>query len=118
MKKQLLTLAVLFTIAASTAFGQCTTEKDSNKFLVAGECGMCETRIEAAAKEVEGVTGAEWDKETKMLALAFKSADPDVTAVHKAVAAAGHDTKLVKAEDAVYDKLPECCKYERLAKKE
>ncbi|MFO7755211.1 MAG: ATPase [Bacteroidales bacterium] len=117
MKKQLLTLAALFTIAASTAFGQCTTEKDSNKFLVAGECGMCETRIEAAAKEVEGVTGAEWDQETKMLALTFNYVNPDMKDVHKAVAAVGHDTKLVKAEDAVYDKLPACCKYERLAEK-
>ncbi|MDZ7738056.1 MAG: ATPase [Bacteroidales bacterium] len=115
MKKQLLTLAAVFTIAASTAFGQCTTEKDNNKFLVAGECGMCETRIETAAKEVEGVTAADWDKETKMLALSFNCANPDVKAVHKAVAAVGHDTEVFKAEDAVYEKLPACCKYKRLA---
>jgi copper chaperone CopZ len=116
MKKQVLTIAAIFTLAASAAFGQCVTEekKDDNKFFVAGNCGMCETRIEEAAKTVEGVTGAEWDKETKMLTVNFDCANPLVEDVHKAVAAVGHDTKLFKAEDAVYDKLPACCKYERV----
>jgi len=110
-------MAVMFTLAASTAFGQCITEKDkdSNKFMVAGECGMCETRIEAAAKQVEGVSAADWDQQTKMLALTFSCESPDIKGVHKAVAAAGHDTKMEKAEDAVYNKLPACCKYERIA---
>ncbi|HDZ40312.1 MAG TPA: ATPase [Bacteroidetes bacterium] len=117
MKKQLLTLAAIFTLAASAAFGQCVTEdkKDDNKFFVAGNCGMCETRIEDAAKKVEGVTGADWDKETKMLTVNFDCANPDVKTVHKAVAAVGHDTKLFRAEDAVYEKLPACCKFERIA---
>ena len=117
MKKHLLTLAVLLTVTASAAFGQCTTEekkKDDNKFFVAGECGMCETRIEKAAKSVEGVTMADWNKETKMLTVNFNCANPEVKEVHKAVAAAGHDTKKVKAEDKVYSELPGCCKYERI----
>lgn len=79
---------------------------------------MCETRIEAAANEVEGVSAADWDQQTKMLALTFSSESPDLKAVHKAVAAAGHDTKMVKAEDAVYNKLPACCKYERIVSAE
>jgi len=116
MKKQLLTLAVLLTVAASTALGQCVTEekKGENKFFVAGNCGMCETRIEEAANSVEGVTMADWDKETKMLTVMFSCANPDVKEVHKAVAAVGHDTKMVKAEDKVYNELPGCCKYERV----
>ncbi|MBS0010128.1 MAG: efflux RND transporter periplasmic adaptor subunit, partial [Bacteroidales bacterium] len=70
--------------------------------------------IEEAAKTVEGVSGADWDKETKMLSVNFDCANPVVKDVHEAVAAVGHDTKLFKAEDAVYDKLPACCKYERV----
>jgi len=117
MKKQILTLAVILTIAASTAFGQCVTDenKDENKFFVAGECGMCESRIEKAAQSVEGVTGADWDQETKMLTVNFDCANPNIKDVHVAVAAVGHDTKLVKADDKVYDELPACCKYERIA---
>ncbi|MCF8222665.1 MAG: ATPase [Bacteroidales bacterium] len=116
MKKQLLTLAVLLTVTASAAFGQCETDKkkEDNKLYVAGECGMCEARIEKAAKSVEGVTMADWDKETKMLAVNFSCANPDVKSVHKAVAAVGHDTKEVKADDKVYSELPGCCKYERI----
>ncbi len=116
MKKQLLTLATLFIIVASTAFGQCVTneKEEDNKFFVAGNCGMCETRIEDAAKSVDGVTGAQWDKETKMLTVYFNCANPDIKQVHRAVAAVGHDTKLVKADDEVYNELPACCKYERI----
>jgi hypothetical protein len=29
--------------------------------------------------------------------------------IHKGVAATGHDTQLVKADDNVYKALPECC---------
>jgi hypothetical protein len=31
-----------------------------------------------------------------------------------AIANSGHDTKMHKASDEVYDKLPGCCKYERM----
>lgn len=75
---------------------------------------MCKTRIEKAAGAVEGVTGVSWDAETKLLKVSFSDESSDIKAVHKAVAAVGHDTKLVRAEDAVYDKLPTCCKYERV----
>lgn len=91
-----------------------SAQSDSVKIFVAGECGMCEARIEKAAGAVEGVTGSSWDAETKFLKVSFGDKGGDINAVHKAVAAVGHDTKLVKAEDAVYDKLPACCKYERV----
>ena len=87
------------------------------EFKVAGECGMCKTRIEKAAKTVDGVAEAAWDSKTKMLALTFSTDKADVEAVHKAVAKVGHDTKLFKAENAVYEKLPACCKYERMVEK-
>ncbi|MDR1866506.1 MAG: copper chaperone, partial [Bacteroidales bacterium] len=34
-----------------------------------------------------------------------------VEAVSKAIAAAGHDTDRDKAAEAVYNALPDCCKY-------
>jgi len=114
MKTRLLSVAAVLLF---TVFSLSAQEGKKEKFVVAGNCGMCETRIEKAAKEVEGVTEADWNKETKMLEVTFSGDEADVKAVQKAVATVGHDTEAFKAEDSVYDKLPACCKYERMTDK-
>jgi copper chaperone CopZ len=76
---------------------------------------MCEARIEKAAKSVNGVTAAEWDKETKMIEVSFDATEANFKKIHKAIAGVGHDTELVKADDEAYTNLPGCCKYERIA---
>ncbi|OFX56544.1 MAG: ATPase [Bacteroidetes bacterium GWB2_41_8] len=77
---------------------------------VSGNCEMCKARIEKAAK-LDGVSKAEWSTKTKMLSVTFDPAKTNLEQVGKKVAAAGHDTEKVKATDAVYNKLPGCCKY-------
>ena len=42
-----------------------TAALSSAEILVLGNCGMCEARIEKAAKNVPGVAKASWDKDTK-----------------------------------------------------
>ena len=111
MKTKILSLLALVFFTVITVRAQ--TEKKET-FKVAGNCGMCETRIENAATSVEGVHSADWDKETKMIDVKFDSDKVDIHKVHMAVAEAGHDTKMHKASDEVYDKLPGCCKYERM----
>lgn len=111
MKTKMLSLIALVFITVTAVTAQ--TEKKET-FKVAGNCGMCETRIEKAAKSVDGVLSADWDKETKMVNVKFNSDDVDIHKVHMAIAKAGHDTKMYKASDEVYDKLPGCCKYDRM----
>jgi len=82
------------------------------KFSVLGNCEMCETRIENAAKSVVGVQSAEWDKNTKMITITYNG-DIEVNDIEKAIASAGHDTSNYKADDKVYNALPGCCKYDR-----
>lgn len=82
-------------------------------FKVYGNCGMCENRIEKAAQSVEGVTTADWNKETKMIEVSFDSSKTDVDKVQKAIAKVGHDTELYKAKDETYKALPGCCLYDR-----
>lgn len=86
----------------------------TEKFKVAGNCGMCETRIEKAANSVNGVTAADWNKETKMIEVSFDAAETDLDKIQKAIAKVGHDTEKFKADDETYDNLPGCCKYERM----
>jgi Cu(I)/Ag(I) efflux system membrane fusion protein len=83
----------------------------SARMEVQGLCGMCEERIEDAAKGVKGVLSASWDADTRLLHLRFYRSETDVEEIGRAVAAAGHDTDRYAADDAVYDALPECCKY-------
>ena len=86
----------------------------TGKFKVAGNCGMCEDRIEKAATDIDGVSKAEWNKETKMVEITFDAEKTSVEKVQKAIATVGHDTELFRAEDSTYDKLPGCCKYDRM----
>lgn len=108
--RKLLFTMVTFLIAGTMVFAQ---EMKTEKFKVYGNCGMCESRIEKAAKSVDGVSKADWDKETKMIEIAFDKSKTDVHKVHMAIAKAGHDTDMHKAKDETYDALPGCCKYER-----
>lgn len=81
-------------------------------FDVLGNCGMCKKRIETAAK-ISGVEAAVWDTKTQKITVKYDTKKVSLNKVHQAIAAVGHDTPLVKAEDEVYEKLHECCLYER-----
>jgi len=109
MKKLFLILAAACVIVAG-----CTTASTSAStatLKVEGLCDMCKTRIEKTANEIDGVTKAEWDRDTKVLALEFDSSKTGLDAISKAIAAVGHDTEKDKADDLVYEELPACCKY-------
>ena len=77
---------------------------------VSGNCEMCESTIEKAAK-VDGVTKADWNKKTKVLTLVYNPAKVKSDDVLKKIAAVGYDTPKYKATAAVYNALPGCCKY-------
>lgn len=81
-------------------------------FKVWGNCDMCKARIEKTVK-AEGASGADWNSTTKMLAVTFDPTKTSIESMSKKLAVAGHDTENLKAEDKVYDALPDCCKYER-----
>lgn len=107
--------AVMVVAFGATSFAQThdhskmvTTKTESIK--VQGNCGMCKTRIEKAAK-IEGVTKAEWNKDTKVLTLVYNPSKVKSDDVQKNIAAVGHDTEKFKADSKTYDKLPGCCKY-------
>jgi copper chaperone CopZ len=83
----------------------------TDSFNVFGKCDMCKTRIEAAAKSVEGVFQAEWNLETQMLTLRYDALKVKLKEVQKSIAKAGHDNGANKAKGKVYDALPMCCQY-------
>jgi len=86
----------------------------SQDIFVYGNCEMCEARILKATSRLSGVSQAAWDAKTKILNISFDSKQLNAEAISKAVAAAGHDTKMHKTDVATYETLPMCCKYERV----
>ncbi|MCD8519011.1 MAG: heavy-metal-associated domain-containing protein [Flavobacterium sp.] len=108
----LLVLACLFSL---TMVAQ--EKKSKNKKVVikvAGNCGMCEKRIEKAAYSVKGVKNAEWHVDCQDIHLVIDETKCSADDVAKAIAAVGHDTGSIKADNAVYEKLHGCCNYERM----
>lgn len=106
-------LLAALTVLTTSVFAQDKT--DSVK--VYGNCGMCQKRIEKAAK-VQGVIKAGWNVDSKMMTVTYDPARTNLNQVQKSVVAVGHDTEKYSAENAVYDKLPGCCQYDRKARNE
>ena len=77
---------------------------------VSGNCDMCKTTIEKAAK-ITGVTKALWDKKTKVLTVVYNPDKVTSDDIQKKVAASGYDTPKFKAPDKAYNALHSCCKY-------
>lgn len=109
MKTKVLSLVTIFLLGSMVVFAK----DKSEKFLVNGKCEMCEKRIEMAALSVDGVSKADWNKETKMMEVTLNDTKTDVHNVEMAIAKVGHDTKMHKASDEAYNELPSCCKYDR-----
>ncbi len=82
-------------------------------FTVYGNCGMCEKTIEGSLKDVEGVTVADWDKETDQMMVSFNTEVISLDAIKRKIADVGYDSDTHRAKDEVYESLPGCCQYER-----
>lgn len=82
-------------------------------FQVSGNCDMCKETIEKAALSVEGVSQANWNKNTKTLGIKYNTEQAQLEHIHQAIAESGYDTEKAKAKAEVYNQLPECCHYVR-----
>jgi mercuric ion binding protein len=102
----ILVLAFVCTSLFAVAQAKQTTVK------VYGNCGMCKKHIETAAKEA-GATSAVWNKDTKVLSLKFDASKTDSKKIQTKIAEAGYDTQDATATKEAYDKLDECCQYDR-----
>jgi outer membrane receptor for ferrienterochelin and colicins len=106
LQKNVLLFTMLFSIIL---FAQKNTKEE---VFVNGNCNMCKTRIENAAKKA-GAKTAIWSSETKKLLLEFDPAKSSTAKILQNVADAGHDNQLYKTSAETYDNLPGCCLYDR-----
>ena len=100
---------ILFLLTGTLAFAQKKNAKVS--FDVDGVCMMCKKRIEKAALSTKGVKFANWNVKSHQLSLVIDERKTSVKTIQKNIAAAGHDTKEIKASEEAYNALHGCCKY-------
>ncbi|MFC0604898.1 heavy-metal-associated domain-containing protein [Winogradskyella pulchriflava] len=125
MKKVILSVAIIAAIGLTSCKNgtkkevEPTTTEVSKEiamtdlsFGVRGNCGMCKSTIEKAAKGVEGVASAHWNVDKKKIDVSFDSTKTDAITIHNAIAASGYDTEKVDGDLEAYDGLPGCCKYD------
>lgn len=103
-------IAALFAVFMGTSIYAQSSKTELVK--VKGNCEMCKTTIEKAAK-VPGVSKADWNMKTKVLTIVYNPTKVKSDDVQKKIAAVGYDTEKFKADDKVYAKLPGCCQYNR-----
>ena len=106
---KIFSIAFICTVISTTLLAQKTK---TETFKVSGECGMCEKKIEKAAKTA-GASYAEWNKETKIITVKYNSTTSNLAKIQKSIADAGYDNAGAKATDDAYHKLDECCQYDR-----
>ena len=114
--KSIIVSILAIVLTASVSFAQTKPAPKSESIKVWGNCGMCKTTIEKAAKDA-GASAAVWNKTTKMLKITYLESATSNGKIQEKIAGAGYDTKDQTAPDAVYNELPECCQYERKAAK-
>jgi len=109
MKKIFGAIALLL-CAFTTSFAQENKDIVTEKVNVSGNCGDCKKRIEKAAY-ISGVKRAEWDSETHILTVTYRSSKTSLEKIETSIATVGYDAGDIKAKDEDYQKLPHCCAY-------
>ena len=116
MKTLSLFAAILFSIfsintsVAQTAHGALRAKTETIK--VWGNCGMCKTTIEKAAKKA-GAKTADWNEDSKELKVSYAANKTSSAKIQQAIARSGYDTQDFTAVKTAYDNLHGCCKYDR-----
>lgn len=110
--KFLLLLCILAMFACGGRSNSNVTANSNATFKIWGNCEMCKETIEGSLK-VEGIKSADWDKDTKMMTVAFDSTKVTLDQIEKNVSAVGYDTEKFRGDDHAYAGLPECCQYQR-----
>ena len=105
---------IVFLVIVSISNAQKNSKNEKTTFRVSGNCEMCKMRIEKASFKVKGVKMATWDIPSNIMSVVYDSNKVPLNTLQSEIAKAGHDTPLVKADNTIYNKLPNCCLYRRL----
>ena len=112
--KSLLSMIAIALLSVTTTFAQIKNSK-TETLKVYGNCEMCKAKIEKAGT-LKNVSKTVWNDETAMATITYDTKKTNTDAILKKIALVGYDSESFLAPDAVYAKLPGCCKYDRVKK--
>lgn len=110
-------LATIITLVAiQTSFAQ--AGKKNEKAIIkttiycdhCKECETCGKNIKANLLKINGLKMYELDDEKMTITVYYNGQKTDITAIKTAIAKLGFDADDIKADQAGYDKLDDCCK--------
>jgi hypothetical protein len=110
MKTISLFAAIIFSIFSINISTAQTAKTETIK--VWGNCGMCKTTIEKAAKKA-GAKTADWNEDSKELKVTYAVNKTSSVKIQEAIAKSGYDTQDFTAVQTAYNNLHGCCKYDR-----
>lgn len=106
---------VAIIIVLSTSVSAQIKNAKTESVKVYGNCGMCETKIEKAGN-IKNVVEVDWNQDTQMATVTYDVTKTNQDEILKRIALAGYDSDKFLAPNDVYNKLPGCCQYDRVAK--
>jgi Protein of unknown function (DUF3347) len=112
--KLLLSMMAITLLSIATTFAQIKNSK-TETLKVYGNCEMCKAKIEKAGTQKK-LSKTAWNEGTNMATITYDAKKTTTDAILKKIALVGYDSDNFLAPDAVYAKLPGCCKYERVKK--
>ena len=96
---------------ATTSVKKIVTQEEV--FTVYGNCNMCKRAIEYNTKAIDGVSTANWDKATDQMTVSFDASKTSLDKIKQKIADIGYDSDTHRSTEEAYNKLPNCCQYER-----
>jgi copper chaperone CopZ len=78
--------------------------------MTSAQCGMCKTYIEDALNLQEAIYSAVLDLKTKIIKVSYDKEKINPETIRKIISEVGYHADDVLRNEAVHDKLPECCK--------
>lgn len=108
---KIIILIGVFFIGLQLSAQETSIQKET--FKVWGNCDMCKSTIEKAAKSVDGVSSAKWNVSSKKMMVKFDSDKTSLEDIQNAIVLSGYDLEAQKSTDEAYSNLHKCCQYDR-----
>ncbi|HPW97091.1 MAG TPA: DUF3347 domain-containing protein [Flavobacterium sp.] len=115
MKNSLKYLMIAFVMVSFISCNAQIKNAKTEQIKIYGNCGMCKKTIEKAGNNKK-VSQVDWDKDTKMATITYDAKATNKDEILKRIALAGYDSDSFLAPNDVYENLPGCCQYDRVAK--
>ena len=107
MKRLIIAILSILTINA-------WAQKETVEILTSASCfegSCCKERIEEEMQFTRGVTAVDFDIESQVLIVTFKTKKTDANKLRKVISLLGYNADDVNANRKAHDNLPSCCQH-------